>query len=248
VEATAVVEVASPDEDGVAIRGHLDLVDLSQLLSGPSEERPGMGVILDVSPTLAVRVRRIVEVADVARAPFFMLPPGLGESMAAIARGAVLHGGKLYLELVAEAVPHQPHQPLAATPRSVFLLDAAPDRGLVFESQGVLYGLPLGVVSQVVPRTEAFCPLPSARGPALGLFPHAQALWPVYSFAALLGGVGEPEPLVILTELAGQSVGISANRVLGVHHDFSRAEAHGEYSARGLPGGALFLDLQRMFS
>lgn len=248
VEATAVVEVASPDEDGKSIRGHLELEDLSELLNGPPEVRPGMGVVLDVSPTLAARVRRIVEVADVARDPFFMLPPGVRDAMAALARGAILHGGRLYLELIAEALPRLPAQLPTAAPRAVILLESPPERGLIFESQGVLYGLPLSVVSQVVPRSESFCLLPSRRGPALGLFPHAQALWPVYSFAGLLGGLGEPEPLLVLSELAGQSVGFCASRVLGVHQDFRRAESRGEFEASNLPRGALFLDLQRMFS
>jgi len=248
VEATAVAEVASPDEDGRSIRGHMELSDLSLALSGPPEVRPGMGVVLDVSPPLAVRVRRIVEVADVARDPFFMLPPGVGVGLAALVRGVILHGGKLYLELIAEALPRLASQRPSAPPRTVLLLEAPPERGLVFESQGVLYGLPLGVVSQVVPWSEAFCALPSRRGPALGLFPHAQALWPVYSLAGLLGGVGEPEPLLVLSELAGQSMGLGASRMLGVHRDFRRAESRGEFEASGLPRGALFLDLQRMFS
>lgn len=248
VEATAVMEVANPDEDGQTIRGHFDLLDLSTLLGGPSEERPGMGVVLDVSPTLAVRVSRIVEVADVAPAPFFMLPPGLGESLAAIARGALLYGDRLYLELIAEALPRQPLSTTGAGGRAVHLLAEAPERGLVFESQGVLYGLPLNMVSQVVSRTAAYCPMPSAIGPALGVLPHAQALWPIYSFAGMLGGVGEAEPLIVLAEVAGQSIGLSASRVLGVHQELVATASRGEYESRLLPRPALFLDLQRMFS
>jgi hypothetical protein len=53
---------------------------------------------------------------------------------------------------------------------------------------------------------------------------------------------------LVLSELAGQSMGICAQRVLGVHQDFRRAESRGEYEAADLPRGALFLDLQRMFS
>jgi chemotaxis signal transduction protein len=248
VEATAVMEVANPDEDGLTIRGHFDLLDLSSLLGGPPEERPGMGVVLDVSPTLAVRVSRIVEVADVAPAPFFMLPPGLGSSLPAITRGALLHGDRLYLELVAEALPHRPPSAAGAGPRAVHFLTEAPERGLVFESQGALYGLPLSMVSQVVARSAAYCPMPSASGPALGLYPHAQALWPIYSFAGLLGGEGRAEPLIVLAEVAGQGIGLSASRVLGVHQELKPSGARGEYEGRLFHGPALFLDMQRMFS
>ncbi|HLL55634.1 MAG TPA: defective in fruiting DifE, partial [Myxococcaceae bacterium] len=57
VEATSVTEVAPPDANGVSIRGYLELTDLSLLLGGEAETRPGTGVVLDVSPTLAVRVK-----------------------------------------------------------------------------------------------------------------------------------------------------------------------------------------------
>jgi hypothetical protein len=218
------------------------------LLGGPPEERPGVGVVLDVSPTLAVRVKRIVEVADVARAPFFMLPPGLGEALALIARGAVFHKEQLFLELVSDALPHRPAAPGDSLGRAIFLLDQPPERGLVFESHGMLFGVPLNVVSQVVGRSNAFCPLPVAKGPVLGLFPHAQVLWPIYDVTGLLGGRATPEELFVLTELAGQSVGFSASRVHGVHQGFQVTAERGEYGARDLSRPALFLDLQRMFS
>lgn len=248
VEATSVMEVAHPDANGASIRGHLELRDLSRLLGGGDEERPGVGLVLDVSPTLAVRVKRIVEVADVARSPFFLLPPGLGEAPAALVRGAILHSDRLYLELVAEALQHKAASPGGAVPRPIHVADQAPDRALVFSSQGRLYGIPLMLVSQVVGVTDAFCRLPLASGPVAGLFPHAQVLWPIYSSAGLLGGKPRCEDFFILTELAGQNVGLCASRVLGVHSGFSPARGRGEFVARGVDAPVLFMDLQRMFS
>ncbi len=242
------MEVANPDTDGVSIRGHLDLVDLSERLGGAPEPPPGVGVVLDVSPTLAVRVKRIVEVADVARDPLFLIPPGMGETLALLVRGAILHGGRLYLELIAEALPHPKPTHGAALNRPIYLLDQPPDRALVFESRGKLYGIPLALVSQVVPATEAFTPMPMASGPVAGFFPHAQALWPVYTPAGLLGGGAVREELLVMTELAGQNVGLTASRVLGVHAGLVPATERGEYTAPGLSTAALFLDLQRMFS
>jgi len=248
VEATSVMEVASPGADGASIRGHLELVDLSKLLGGGPEPPPGIGVVLDVSPTLAVRVARIVEVADVARSPFFLLPPGLGEALPVLVRGAILHGGHLYLELAAEALPHRAALRPPSLGRSIYVVDQAPDRALVFESQQRLYGIPLPLVSQVVGTSEAFSPLPATTGPVAGLFPHAQVLWPIYSAAGLLGEEARCEGLFILSELAGQNVGLCASRILGVHQAFEPAETRGEFRAKGLPSAALFLDLQRMFS
>ncbi|XXF80739.1 chemotaxis protein CheW [Myxococcaceae bacterium GXIMD 01537] len=249
VEATSVMEVAQPGAGGTSLRGMWEVKDLSVLLGGPPEQGPGMVVVLDVSPTLAVRVRSVAEVADVARAPFFLLPPGLGDALALLSRGALLHKDRLYLELNAEALPHRPG-PRAPVPppRTVHLAEAAPERALVFESQGRLFGIPLPLVSQVVGRGEAFSALPVQSGPVAGIFPHAQALWPIWSAPALLGAPALPEAFFVMTELAGRNVGLCATRVLGVSQRFEPTEGRGEFTAPGLPGPALFLDLQRMFS
>ena len=61
-------------------------------------------------------------------------------------------------------------------------------------------------------------------------------------------GEARREELLVLAELAGQNLGLCAARVLGVHQRFSGAAVRGEFSAPGLPGPVLFLDLQRMFS
>ncbi|MFZ5470089.1 MAG: chemotaxis protein CheW [Myxococcota bacterium] len=248
IEATSVVEVAPPDADGDSIRGFLELEDLSQLLGGPAEQRPGMAVVLDVSPTLALRVRTVEGVHDLARAPVFRLPQGLAESLALVARGGVLHDGRLFLELVAEALPHRVVPLAPIPPRPVYLLEEVPDRALVFESQGRIWGIPLPLVSQVVAASDAFCPLPLSGGPVAGLFPHVEGLWPIYSAPGLLGGEGAREELFILAELAGQQAGLTASRVLGVHQDFELSGTPGELIAARLGVPALFLDLQRMFS
>ncbi|QSQ25205.1 chemotaxis protein CheW [Pyxidicoccus parkwayensis] len=249
VEATSVMEVAMPGANGGSLRGVLEVKDLSALLGGPPEEGQGMVVVLDVSPTLAVRVRSVVEVADVARAPFFLLPPGLADSLAPLSRGAVLHKERLYLELIAEALPHRVGPRLSpAPPRPVHWAEAAPERALIFESQGRLFGVPLGFVSQVVERGDAFSVLPVQSGPVAGIFPHVQVLWPICSVPALLGAPPAAEAFFILTELAGRNVGLTATRVLGVLQRFEPDEVAGTFSAPGLPGPVLFLDLQRMFS
>lgn len=246
LEATSVMEVAVA---GANLRGMWEVKDLAVLLGGLPEQVPGMVVVLDVSPTLAVRVRSVVEVADVARAPFFLLPPGLGDGLALLSRGALLHNDRLYLELNAEALPHRPGPRLPAPPpRPVFLAEVAPERALVFESQGQLFGIALMLVSQVVTRDASFSVLPVQGGPVAGIFPHAQVLWPVCSAPALLGVPALPEAFIVMTELAGQNVGLCATRVLGVVQRFEATDVRGEFSAPGVPGPVLFLDLQRMFS
>jgi hypothetical protein len=248
LEATSVVEVAPPDEGGQTLHDVHVLQDLSTLLGGPPEAGPGMALVLDVSPTLAVRIKSVLEVADVAKAETFLLPPGLGESLAVWARGALLHAGKLYLELVADALPHQRSRSTAPPSRAVFVSERVPDRALVFESQGRLYGLPIAFVSQVIPVGPAFCPFPTREGPVSGLFPHAQMLWPIYSVAGLLGGPAVKEAFFVLTELAGQNVGLCASRLVGVFQDFTPGTTGGEFISERVAQPVLFLDLQRMFS
>jgi chemotaxis signal transduction protein len=249
IEATSVMEVALPGSDGTSLRGMLEVKDLSMLLGGGPEAGTGMVVVLDVSPTLAVRVRSVVEVADVAHAPFFLLPAGLGETLAPLSRGAILYKERLYLELIAESLPQRGilrSPPVALRP--VHLLESPPDRALVLESQGRLFGLPLSLVSQVVTRGEAFSRLPVQSGAVAGVFPHAQVLWPIFSVPAMLGAGAQVEAFFVLTEMAGQNVGLCATRVLGVLPRFEPTGERGEFTAPGLPGPVLFLDLQHMFS
>jgi chemotaxis signal transduction protein len=249
IEATSVMEVAIPGIDGTSLRGMLEVKDLSQLLGGAPEGATGMVVVLDVSPTLAVRVRSVVEVADVAHAPFFLLPAGLGDTLAPLSRGAILHKERLYLELIAESLPQRaiPRRPHAQS-RSVHFIESPPERALVFESQGRLFGLPLALVSQVVTRGEAFSMLPVRSGAVAGVFPHAQVLWPIFSVPAMLGATSQVEAFFVLTEMAGQNMGLCATRVLGVLQRFEATGERGEFTASGLPGPVLFLDLQHMFS
>ncbi|HYO71381.1 MAG TPA: chemotaxis protein CheW [Archangium sp.] len=130
----------------------------------------------------------------------------------------------------------------------VRLVELTPERSLVFESQGRLFGLPLSRVSQVVMRGPAFSTLPGRSGAVAGVMPHGQALWPLYSAPALLGGASRAEDFLVLAEVEGRSLGLCASRVLGVHPRFEPAGEPGEFTAPGVPGPVLFLDLQRMFS
>jgi chemotaxis signal transduction protein len=249
VEATSIMEVAAPGPDETSLRGVLEVKDLSVLLGGEPEPGPGMVVVFDVSPTLAVRVRSIVEVVDVAQAQHFLLPPGLGDTLAALSHSAVLHKERLYLELSAEALPHEAGAMSPPPELPVALTEAPPERSLVFESQGRLFGLPLPLVSQVVTRGASFSVLPGKGGAVAGILPHGQALWPVYSAPALLGAAAATaEAFIVLAEVGGRSLGLCASRVLGVHPRFEPAEEPGEFRAPGLPTPVLFLDLQRMFS
>lgn len=254
LEAASVQEVAEPDSSGDRIRGALALRDLSLMLGGLPEARPGIGLVLDVSPTLAARVKRVLEVADVAGDPLLRLPLEVGGALSGLVRGAVLHRGRLHLELSAEALPARASAgvagPASLMPPALLaqLLEEPPAQALVFLSRGRLLGVPLPLVTQVLGSLPSLCPLPAPGGPLLGLISHAQALWPVYSLPALLGEEPVVENACLLTEPAGHNVGLCASKVMGVFQGFLPAQARGEFHAPGLGGGVLFFDLQRMFS
>lgn len=249
VEATSVMEVAAPGPDETSLRGVLEVVDLSVLLGGEPEQGPGMVVVFDVSPTLAVRVRSIVEVVDVASAPHYLLPSGLGDTLAALSRSAVLHKDRLYLEINADALPHGPGTVSPPPQHPVRFVEYPPDRSLVFESQGRLFGLSPPFISQVVMRGPAFSALPGQGGAVAGVMPHGQALWPLYSAPALLGASrAMAEDFLVLAEVEGRNLGLCASRVLGVHPRFAPAGEPGEFTAPGVPAPVLFLDFRHMFA
>jgi len=112
-----------------------------------------------------------------------------------------------------------------------------------------LFGIPLPFVSQVLDGgANALAGIPSPATAMIGLLTHSQTLWPVYCAPGLLGRPGQREDFVVLAELAGQHVGLSASRVLGVYRNLAATERQGEFSGAGLPSPVLFLDLQGMFS
>lgn len=263
VDATSVVEVVVPAPLEDRVSGGIELKDLSVLLGGSAESRPGAGVVLDVSPTLAVRIRKVEEVADVAQAPLFLLPPALKTLIAPRVRGAILYKERLYLELgELDALGRHPiasHPARAESGPRSSLPSPPADRALIFESGGRLYGVGLPMVSQVVRATEAYCPFPLVHGPVCGVFPHAQSLWPVYSAPVLFGSAlsrtaSEPsvehpdENLLVLTEVMGLSVGFCASKVLGIRDRFEAGEREGEYLASGVQAPITFPDLQGEFS
>ncbi|OJH37066.1 chemotaxis protein CheW [Cystobacter ferrugineus] len=248
VEATSVTEVAAPDPDQTSLRGVLEVQDLSVLLGGEPEPTPGMVVVLDVSPTLAVRVSSVVEVADVTRAVHFVLPSVLGDSLAALSHSAVMHKGRLYLELGADVLPHEPGIVTPPPLPTLYLFGFPPERSLVFESQGRLFGLPLPFISQVVMRGESFSALPGRGGAIAGLMPHGQVLWPLYSVPALLGGRAVAEDFLVLAEVEGRTLGLCASRVIGVYPRFEPTGNPGEFTVSGVPDPILFVDLWSMFS
>lgn len=206
------LEVAPPDANGDTIHGNLQLKDLSVLMGGAPETRPGMAVVLDASPTLAIRVAKVREVQDTAAAPWLQLPRKLLPLTTPMVRGALLHQGELFLELDAD---HIGRGLAAPRPLNTFELRAdLPDKALTFESHGKEWGVPLAAVSQVVPHGKNLCRLPRSDSALLGVLAHAGHLLPVYRVEE--GPALPLEPLLVLLEVNGEGMAVTAQRAIGV--------------------------------
>lgn len=248
IEATSVTEVATPGPNPDNVRGSLEIRDLSRIFWGGAEVRPGTALVLDTSPTLAVRVEKVLGVFDLSACPVFLLPPAFDGLAELPARGVVLYQGTLYVELDADRISALQGRELPRRSRASAVLEAPPDQALVFESEGGRWGLSLGLVTQVVPSTGTLWRIPWNAGALGGFFLHGQVLWGIYSLPALVGRNAVVEEHLVLAELAGHSVAISARRVLGIFRGFSPGAQPGNFlPARG-EEEVVFLDLQRMFS
>ena len=155
------------------------------MMGGAAEGRPGMAVLLDISPTLAVRVRGGAEVADVARAPYFQLTRELASGR---------HAGPGRPPAPGAAVPGARAEALGQTPACCLRRRRASSPGSrrrrarrSSSSPGARCSACRWAVLQVSPVLAAFCPFPVPGGVIAGLLAHAGALWPVYSLPAFLG-------------------------------------------------------------
>ncbi len=227
IEATAVLEVATPDKEGDTVGSHRALSDLSRLLGGADEVRPGAALVLDSSPTLALRVKRVVEVVDETQARGLSLPARASKLLAPVVRRALLVGSRICLVLDVDAVA----QGLTRLERSPLRRDLLVNarEALVVEIGSDTWGIPLDLVHQVVPTTGPSAIVP--RDTRLGrLLWHDHQLWPIFTATP-----GAPETLAVLLDFHGDAVAVVVSRALGVRR---------EAMLKNVPA----LDLENLFS
>lgn len=227
LEAVGVVEVARPGPGVETLHGHLKLRDLSELLGGGPEPRPQAALVLDTSPTVAVRVAEVEGVFDASASPRFPLPRRMLPLAAPALRGGLSYEGRLRFEVdtdgVARGLPRSTRRP-----ERVRWGRSGPC--LVFDSAGQRFGVPLPVVRQVVAAGGAFNAAPGV-GAFVGALAFEGQLCPVFTVAE----VEASEPLAVIVEVGGEVLGLSASRADAV----AAAEAL---------DGVEVLDVERMFS
>jgi hypothetical protein len=225
LEATSVVEVARPQGDDETFRGHLGIRDLSELVGGGPEVRPGTVVVLDTSPTVAARTLRVEGVFDVSGHLALPLSNRLVPLLAPVVKQGLVSDAGLSFELdVAQVVRGLP-RPMK---RLEVVAGAAKGPCLVFDSGPGRYAVPLPDVSQVASRGVMFNPAPGL-GSFVGVLMHQQRLVPAFSLAG-----DEAEALLVVVELPSGPVAVSASR------------AHGVKPVDAL-GDAVILDVVAMF-
>lgn len=227
IEAVGVQEVARPPPDADTLHGHLGLRDFSQLLGGADEARTATALVLDTSPTLAVRVKEVEGVFDASGDRSLPLPRRMIPLAAPAIRGGLVHEGRLFFEVdtdgVARGLPRSTRRPERFTREPS-------EPCLVFDSGSERLAVPLARVRQVVPAGPGFNCAPGA-GAFLGAVVHQQSLCPVFAVSDTPG----PEALIVLAEAGGELIGLSATGAEGVQEPAAL-------------GGVDVLDLERMFS
>lgn len=207
IEATSVVEVARATQDEETLRGHLAIRDLSTLLGGDAEERPGTIVLLDTSPTVAARTKRVDGVFDAGPHLMLPLPNRLVHLVAPVVKQGLVSEAGLSFELDAAEIPR-------GLPRQAKQLELATTTAkgpcLMFESGNLKLALPLADVSQVASKGPMFNAAPGV-GSFVGVLMHQQRLVPAFSLTGT-----EAEALLVVIELQSGPVALSASRAHGV--------------------------------
>ncbi|MDP1824686.1 MAG: chemotaxis protein CheW [Archangium sp.] len=227
LDAVRVLEVARVNEEGVLqLSQHLPVRDLSLILGGDTEAHVGAGVVLDVSPTLALRVKQVDGVFDCTGLPRWTVQGRLVPLLAPAIAAAIEYEGRLVFELDADGAAR-------GLPRQLKPLERhhrTDPSALVFTVQGERLAIPLHHVVQVIEAGAQFNRAPNA-GSFLGVAVHRAQLCPVFT----VGPLGLVQPFVVLFEVGGDLLGLSASQVEGVRSGTSL-------------DGASVLDVGRMFS
>jgi chemotaxis signal transduction protein len=254
--ASSVLEVAAAPGALPAERNGLPVEEFAALLGEPRPRDPrAVTLVLDCTPPRAVLIDGIDEVADLATAPFFRLPPALERPARGLLRGAVLHGSKLLLELVPQALAQVQASQLTPAEPPVLSCPAAagepPGKALLFEvGEGALFGVPLSQVTGAL-RPKEPCRVPLAPYGHAGLIHHERSLLPLYDVSQMSGGARTGGELAVALDIAGTALGVAARAVLGVAEGLvgpGSTEAGGVRWQTREGRSAFFPELERWFS
>ena len=184
------------------------------------------GLVMDVSPTLALRVKQVDGVFDCTTCL-------AGRCRAGWCPCWRPRSPRRWNTRAGSSSSSTPTAQRGACPGSSSrssATTAVDPSALVFTVQGERLAIPLQHVVQVIEANACFNRAPNA-GSFLGVAVHRAQLCPVFT----VGPLGLVQPFVVLFEVNGDLLGLSASQVEGVR-------------SGGALGGASILDVGRMFS
>lgn len=207
------------------------------LPTGPS----GFALLTEGAPGIALRVDAVHGISDLSEAEFFQLPAPTPLPQPSPFAGAMVVKGEVALELAVSTLGFAPIEPAEEHPEPPPDLGLVPERELRFARAGRVFGVPLGLLVQVL-ENPRLAPVPLTPRSHRGLLHHARALHAVLDVGVLYGDVGPfevveagrpaPARTVLLLDAGGAGVGVVADRVLGL--------AEGDAEVLRPPWDALF--------
>lgn len=227
VDATSLVEVATPDKSGETLRGHLAIHDLSSVLGGAAESRPGTVVVLDTTPTLALRVRRVHEVSAQDTGAIFDLPQPLMKVWEPLGARVLATRHALAWEFDADALASG-HR-VRSSGRAARFCAGHEGPTLQFGIAEKTFSVPLAQVVQIVPWPTMSVALPVADALWGACFALGR-VWPVVAVAPLAA----PAAYAVLVDTGSAYGAFAANTLGGV-------------GKQAQPDGQV-LDIQSVFS
>lgn len=208
--------VPAPDGGEVHLRGEpLPTAFVSTVLGLPAGPSP-FALLTEGPPHAALRVEALQGIVDVAGGEYFQLPARTLLPQPSPFSGAIVVRGEVALELAVGTLGFAPLEPALDPPAATADLGASTERELLFARGGQVYAVPLSLAVQVL-EDPRLAPVPLAPASHVGLLYHARSLHPVLDVAVAYGaparGGGKA---VLVLDAGGASVGVVADRVIGV--------------------------------
>jgi chemotaxis signal transduction protein len=207
-----ILEVGHGGGDVVARGESYPVAFVATVLGLRGSEAP-FALLTESTPRAALRVERVEGIIDLVDAEVFQIPAGTRLPQPAPFAGAIVHRGRLALELATPAIGWEPLPP--ATDPEEPPADVGPtgEPELVLTRGARSYGVPMSHVTRIVEH-PAVAPVPLAPPSHLGLLYDARTLHSVVDLAARHGEPPGADPVrAVLIDAGGAELALAADRI-----------------------------------
>jgi chemotaxis signal transduction protein len=206
-----------PDGEGdVVARGELLPSAYVSTVLGLTGGEARFALVTESAPRSALRVEALHGIIDLATTEAFQLPVHTLLPQPSPYAGALVTKGEVALELTVSSLGFAPIEPAQDSGEPPPSLGPWLERELRFARGGLVFGVPMSILVQVV-ESPRLAPVPLTPRSHLGLLVHGRALHAVVDVGVLYGQApAERASRVLLIDAGGAGVGVVADRVLGV--------------------------------